>query len=244
MKDIRWSFYFQEIISLKPYEWILFDADETLFRFDGFSGLQHMFARFGVQFTREDYIAYQTINKPLWVDYQNGNITATQIQHRRFDAWAKKLQSTPEELNLEYMASMAEICLPLDGAVNLLNTLKNDVNLGIITNGFTSLQNIRLERTGLKNHFDLLVISEQLGVAKPHPAIFDHALALVGNPARENVLMVGDNPESDIRGGMNAGIDTCWLNADNKPTPDGIKPNYQVSSLSELQTLLSNALFQ
>lgn len=78
--------------------------------------------------------------------------------------------------------------------------------------GQIKLQQVRLERTGFRNHFDVLIISEQIGVAKPHPDIFEHALSVMGSPARERVLMVGDNPDSDILGGLNAGLQTCWIN--------------------------------
>lgn len=226
---------------MKKYEWILFDADETLFRFDAFSGLQLMFLQHGIQFTSQDYQDYQAINKALWVEYQNGTITSQQLQHRRFTAWADQLQITPQQLNSAFMTSMAEICTPLAGAVNLLSSLQGQAKLGIITNGFTELQQIRLERTGLRNHFEILVISEEVGIAKPDRRIFDHALALMGNPARENVLMVGDNPDSDILGGLNAGLHTCWLNAENKPTPLGITPHHQVTSLAELEQWLAPA---
>lgn len=68
--------------------------------------------------------------------------------------------------------------------------------------------------------------------------IFEHALAAMGHPSREYVLMVGDNPDSDILGGLNAGLHTCWVNADNKPEPADIKPHYPVSSLSEFESRL------
>ena len=223
---------------MKAYEWILFDADETLFHFDAFSGLQLMFTQFGVDFSQQDYQEYQTINKPLWTDYQNGAISAKQLQHKRFDLWSDKLKITPTLLNSAFMMAMAEICAPIDGAVNLLNTLKGRAKLGIITNGFVELQQVRLERTGLREHFELLVISEEVGVAKPHRDIFEHALTIMGSPQRDNVLMVGDNPDSDILGGINAGLDTCWFNRENKPIPDGIIPKYQVSSLWSLEQLL------
>jgi putative hydrolase of the HAD superfamily/5'-nucleotidase len=116
--------------------------------------------------------------------------------------------------------------------------LKGRAKLGIITNGFVELQQVRLERTGLREHFELLVISEEVGVAKPHRDIFEHALTIMGSPQRDNVLMVGDNPDSDILGGINAGLDTCWFNRENKPIPDGIIPKYQVSSLWGLEQLL------
>ncbi|MCX4026417.1 pyrimidine 5'-nucleotidase [Endozoicomonas sp. SM1973] len=227
---------------MKNYEWIVFDADETLFHFDAFSGLQLMFSDFGVTFTLQDYHEYQVVNKPLWVDYQNGEITAQQLQHQRFSTWADHLQVSTQQLNSAFLSSMAEICTPLTGAISLLDTIKGKARLGIITNGFSELQQIRIERTGLKDYFDFVVISEQVGIAKPHRDIFDHALAIMGNPPRECVLMVGDNPGSDILGGINAGLDTCWLNADNKPTPEGINPHYQVASLSELESLLITKL--
>ncbi|MDF2867227.1 MAG: HAD-superfamily hydrolase, subfamily variant 1, partial [Gammaproteobacteria bacterium] len=206
--------------------------------FDAFNGLQLMFSQFGITFTQQDYQEYQLINQALWVDYQQGIIIAQQLQHQRFHTWANKLQIPAQALNSAFLAVMAEICMPLAGAINLLDALRGKAKLGIITNGFTELQQARLKRTGLSNHFDLIVISEQVGVAKPHRDIFEHALSLMGNPGREKVLMVGDNPDTDILGGLNVGLDTCWLNVDNKSVPEGISPHYQVSSLTELQNLL------
>lgn len=223
---------------LKDWDWILFDADDTLFHFDAFAGLQRLFQQYDVQFSRADYDDYQAINKPLWVDYQNGAISALQLQDQRFESWAAKLDVTAQDLNSGFLSAMAEICTPLVGAVDLLNALKGRVKIGIITNGFTALQQARLERTGFLGVFDLLVISEQVGYAKPHPAIFDYALTRMGNPARERVLMVGDNPDSDILGGINAGLATCWLNAEGRAQPEGINPTWQVTSLKELQDKL------
>ena len=110
--------------------------------------------------------------------------------------------------------------------------------IGIITNGFSALQQVRLERTGLRDYFDLLVISEEVGVAKPNKKIFDYALEQAGNPDRSRVLMVGDTAESDILGGINAGLATCWLNAHHREQPEGIAPTWTVSSLHELEQLL------
>ena len=146
------------------WDWILFDADETLFTFDAFGGLQRMFLDYSVTFTAEDFQDYQAINKPLWVDYQNGAISALQLQHQRFEGWSERLSVPAGDLNAAFLNAMAEICVPLPGAVSLLNALKDKVKIGIITNGFTALQQIRLERTGLRDYFDLLVISEQVGV--------------------------------------------------------------------------------
>lgn len=220
------------------WDWIFFDADETLFTFDSFTGLQRMFLDYSVTFTAEDFQDYQAVNKPLWVDYQNGTITSLQLQRQRFVGWGEQLNVPPEELNDAFMNAMAEICAPLPGAVSLVNALHGKVKMGIITNGFTSLQQIRLERTGLRDRFDLLVISEEVGVAKPDPRIFDYALEQAGSPDRSRVLMVGDTAESDILGGINAGLSTCWLNAHHREQPAGIEPTWTVASLSELEQLL------
>jgi 5'-nucleotidase len=227
---------------MKAYEWILFDADETLFHFDSFTGLQRTIAAFGSHFTEQDYQDYQVINKALWTNYQNSKITAKQLQHQRFNRWADRLNVSPQSLNSAFLSTMADISTPLEGARSLLNSLKDKIKLGIITNGFTELQKARLERTELKNHFDIVVISEEVGFAKPHPGIFNHALTKMGSPARTQVLMVGDTLESDIQGGINAGLDTCWLNRNNRIALEDIRPNYQVSSLKELEALLLKSM--
>lgn len=220
------------------YDWILFDADETLFHFDAFKGMQLMFERKGVLFTEQDFAQYQEVNKPLWVDYQNGDITAAQLKHTRFAEWAEKLATTTTELNSAFLEAMADICTPLPGAKELLDALTGRAKLGIITNGFTELQAIRLQRTGMSEYFDHVIISEEVGVAKPDHGIFAYALDKMGNPAKNRVLMVGDNPHSDILGGLNFGIETCWLNATGASAVEGIEPHYHVRSLHELKDIL------
>lgn len=173
-----------------------------------------------------------------WVDYQNGAITSLQLQHGRFESWAERLKVEAGLLNDAFINAMAEICTPLPGAVSLLNAIRGNAKIGIITNGFSALQQVRLERTGLRDYFDLLVISEEVGVAKPNKKIFDYALEQAGNPDRSRVLMVGDTAESDILGGINAGLATCWLNAHHREQPEGIAPTWTVSSLHELEQLL------
>ena len=217
------------------YDWIIFDADETLFHFDNFSGLKHMLAKYRVGFDKNDFTEFQNINKPLWVEYQDGKISAKELQTRRFESWSKRLKIPAEQLNHQFLESMADICKPLPGAEALMMHLtKQSIKSIIITNGFTQLQKVRLERTKFDRYFPHVIISEEVGVAKPNQAIFDHALDKIGNPDRSKVLMVGDTLESDILGGINAKLDTCWLNHHNKSHPEHITPTYQVNSLHQL----------
>lgn len=220
------------------YSYVLFDADETLFRFDILAGMTRMFKKYGVNFTKDDYIHYQKTNKQLWVDYQNGVISADYLQVTRFNEWSAKLNVSAKELNDAFLDAMAQICEPLPGAVELLNKLKPHARLGIITNGFARLQTVRLEHTGLKDMFEWLVISELVGIAKPNKAIFEHTFELMGNPNKGQILMVGDTASSDILGGNNAGIDTCWLQHPGEQLPEGITPTYTITKLEQLQPIL------
>lgn len=220
------------------YDWILFDADETLFHFDAYRGIKLMLERKGISLTDEAFHAYEQVNKPLWIAYQNGDITANELKCHRFASWAEQLNTTPMDLNRSYMQAMGDICSLLPGAQNLVDALKGKVKMGIITNGFTDLQSLRLERTGLAPHFEQVIISEEVGIAKPDARIFAHALEQMGNPDKKKVLMVGDNPQSDILGGLNIGIDTCWLNRHGNDAPDGIRAHLEVRSLEQLQNYL------
>lgn len=220
------------------YDWIVFDADETLFRFDAFRGLQQMFASYGVDFSRGHHRAYQTVNKRLWAAYQNNEITAQQVKRRRFAAWGESLQVDPEVLNSQFLQHMVTVSKPLEGAPELVRALHGRAKLGIITNGFRYLQDARLAYNGMASYFEWVVVSEELGTAKPNPPIFAHALERMGHPAPERVLMVGDTPATDILGGNLAGMRTCWLNLYKKPATLGIEATYEVPSLAALQALL------
>ncbi|OEE84610.1 noncanonical pyrimidine nucleotidase, YjjG family [Enterovibrio norvegicus FF-162] len=220
------------------YDWILFDADETLFSFDAFAGLKAMFSGLGVDFSVQDFSEYQAVNKPLWGKYQNGEITAKQLQEDRFVLWSERLNVTPAKLNRLFLNAMVDVCQPLEGVSELIPVLAQKAKLGIITNGFTQLQQVRLEKTNLSEYFDLVVISEEVGVAKPDVAIFDYAFEKMGQPEKSRILMVGDNPDSDVLGGNKAGIDTCWLNRDEQCVPNGVSPTYIANSWAEIERYL------
>lgn len=226
---------------LDQFDAILFDVDETLFNFDSLSGLKRLFANYHVLFTEQDFIEYQSVNKPLWNAYQNSEIDASYLQVARFQAWAEKLNCSAIELNQGFLAAMGEICQPLPGAERLLQALAGRVELGVITNGFNDLLDSRLTKTGFKHYFDVITVSENFGVAKPDPAIFRHTLEQLTHRDPQRVLMVGDTPESDILGGMNAEMQTCWLDHGERTLAAHIQPNFHVKNLAELEKLLTTS---
>lgn len=222
------------------YQWILFDADDTLFDFDAFAGLRLAFAQFELEFSEQDFSLFVDVSMPLWRDYQDGHISSAELQRRRFAHWANRYGLDAVAINDQFMQSMAHSSKLLPGAAELLNDLSGRATLGIITNGFTRMQQPRMDNNKVSHHFDHLVISEQVGVAKPHKGIFEHTFQLMGHPPKEQVLMVGDNPHADVLGGINAGIHTCWLNHHGKERPEGITPHHEVADLYQLKALLSN----
>ena len=138
-------------------------------------------------------------------------------------------------MNADFLDSMLKISTPLPGARELIAFLhQNNVNMGIITNGFARLQQLRLARTELDTYFPLLVISELVGVAKPHNTIFQYAYEKMGAPDKNKTLMVGDTLASDILGGNNFGFDTCWLNHNDVKCSEDITPTIEVRTLKQL----------
>lgn len=221
------------------YQWILFDADETLFSFHSYFGLKSMLKRYGLEFNEQDYEAFQAVNQPLWVAYQNKEINAEALQRIRFESLAQKTGQDPLVLNRELMDEMALVSQPLAGVREMLASLHGKVKMGIITNGFNALQQKRLENTQTAGFFDLLVVSETVGVAKPDRQIFDYAFSQMGEVERSKVLMVGDTLASDILGGNLAGIDTCWFNPKGLANETAIQPTYEIRSMAELIALAS-----
>ena len=217
------------------YNWVLFDADETLFSFNSYLGLTSMLKRYGIDFTEQDYEAFQAVNKLLWVAYQNNEISAKDIQMRRFAKLSAQIGIDQLRLNQELMAEMAKVSLPLAGVLEMLNALhQQGVKMGIITNGFTELQQNRLRNTQTEEFFEIVVVSEQIGVAKPDRQVFDYAFSLMDEQDKTKVLMVGDTLASDILGGYNAGIDTCWFNPKKTTNDTEIHPTYEISDIRSL----------
>ncbi|MDX9954606.1 MAG: HAD-IA family hydrolase [Anaerolineae bacterium] len=138
-----------------------------------------------------------------------------------------------------YLERLGQAGHLLPGAVALLEALSGKIGLALITNGIAAVQRSRLACSDLERYFDAVIISEEVGAAKPDAAIFDAAFAAMGCPPKATVLMVGDSLTSDITGGIAYGLDTCWFNPQAKPRPVGLQLRYEIRRLDEILDLIT-----
>ena len=140
-----------------------------------------------------------------------------------------------------YIENLANASFLYDNSLELIETLNKSFRLAIVTNGLTSVQNKRIRQSSIAKFFDAIVISEEILIAKPNPKIFEHTLKLINFSDKSKVLMIGDSLSSDIQGGINFGIDTCWYNPNKIINETSIKPTYEISNFDELKLLLLNS---
>lgn len=194
------------------YQYILFDLDDTLFDFPADQALALALQHYSVTLTAELLADYQALNHALWQQYNVGEIDAQTLKAARFSVLAPLAGTDPLTLNARFLQEILACSQPLRGVEQTLSRLHGRVGLGIITNGFADVQRARLNRSRLDRYFDFMLISEEEGVTKPDPRIFLSALTRMPDVSAEDVLMVGDNPGTDVAGATAAGMDSCWFN--------------------------------
>jgi len=155
---------------------------------------------------------YHPINVEVWRRYAAGDLTKAQAQHLRFarllDALGK--DGDPDALGARYLERYAPHWSFIDGAQAAFHTLADHFPVGILTNGFAEVQHAKLARfPDLHDRLRALVISEDIGVLKPHPRLFAHAAEAAATPP-EAILYVGDSFTSDVQGGLAAGWSVAW----------------------------------
>lgn len=224
------------------YDMILFDADDTLYDYGMAEShaLHNAFAHFGLPTGAKDYAAsYKKINDALWRDLEQGKITSAALRVERFNQLfaANALALNPDEFSETYLRFLGEGTFLIQGAIELCEEL-SDCRLAIITNGIKEVQTSRILGSPLCDTFEQIIISEEAGCQKPEIGIFDYAFAKLGITDKDKVLIVGDSLTSDIQGGINYGIDTCWFNPRGKGNEAGIQPKYEIRSLSELLNII------
>ncbi len=227
---------------MSQYRWLLFDADGTLFDYDQAeaAALANTFREFDFQYRPEYAPVYREINGQIWRDFERGLIDQISLRTGRFVMLFKALEldADPERFSRKYLENLSMGTYLIDGAEEVLRILRSDFGLAIITNGLKDVQRPRFARSTIGEYFDVLVISEEVGAAKPDPAIFDVAFELIGQPPRKDVLMIGDSLTSDIAGGLGYGIDSCWFNPSHlEPVPD-LDVQYEISDLRQLLNIL------
>lgn len=226
---------------------VFFDLDHTLWDFDRNAGeaLSELYDIYG--FNRyfgstpvEHFIStYSTINQQLWGLYNTGKITKEVLRKRRFRETFQVLgadpDAFPEKFEEDYLAICPRKPHLFPHAIEVLEYLRPSYSLHLISNGFREACQMKIRHSGLEKYFQNIVISELVGVLKPHPAIFHHALAKAVVSETEAV-MIGDNLEADVNGAMKVGIEAIFFN------PNGleIEPEGYLSirSLDQLRDLL------
>jgi YjjG family noncanonical pyrimidine nucleotidase len=226
----------------KHFPWLLFDADGTLFDFDRAESiaLKHAFQSINTPFEDEYLDIYRRINQELWQALERREITPKVLPVRRFELLIDVLQLTasPVEMSEVYLAQLSLCAELIDGAYDVLRTLHATCRIAIVTNGLQAVQRSRLANSRIRDYITALVISEEIGAAKPEPAFFDIAFERLGHPAKSEVLLIGDSLSSDIKGGADYGLDTCWFNPAGEPRPNDLRINYEIAHLHQLLEVL------
>lgn len=228
---------------MRRYDHILLDADNTLFDFDWaeHEALKRAVTERGCPFTAEVEALYLTVNRALWADFDRGIGTQAGLTVERFRRFneALGLDNDPAVFNRDYLTYLGQCALLLPGAEELCKTLREaGCVLSIATNGVARVQHARLEASPLRPYISHLFISEELGAQKPLPGFFEPMLTALAVTDRSRCLMVGDNLNSDVQGGLTAGLPTAWYNPHGAPLPHDIRPTFVVADYNDLKDLI------
>jgi putative hydrolase of the HAD superfamily len=225
------------------YSWILFDADDTIFDFNRSAKASFLktLSDFGIESREDYYLLYKQLNEATWLAFERNEITAEELRRIRFEKFlnAIEINQDPLKVNAHYLSVLAANPMLIEGALELLLLLrKNQVKLGLITNGLKEVQRKRIKYAALERLFDVIVVSDEIGVSKPDEGFFAHAFHEMEHPPKKTVLVVGDSLLSDIKGGENFGLDTCWYNPGRKQNTTTHIPTYEVAQLEEIPSLV------
>lgn len=220
-----------------PYDLILFDLDDTLFDFAETEkhALHNTFQYFGLPNGLEEYRAsYRAISSVIWDELEQSRITLEELKVERFRRLftQHELQLDAEQFGELYIENLGKESHLIDGVEEMLAGLAG-YRLAVLTNGFTLAQHARVAGSPLRNTFEAIIASEETGYKKPQAEIFKYTFKKLGITDPSRVLMVGDSLTSDIQGGCNAGIDTCWFNPEGRVNPTAVQPTYEIRSWSE-----------
>ena len=224
-------------------KYLMLDLDDTLLDFHKSEriALGKTFSEFGISPTDEIMAMYSSINRECWQRLERLEMTRDEVLFGRFAILFSKLgiDADEREVQKRYEDNLSYEAYFLDGAEDLLRHLFGKFKLYIASNGTAVVQDRRISLSGIGKYFDGLFISQRIGADKPSIRFFERAAQEMGNPPADEVMIVGDSLSSDIRGGIDAGIHTCWFNPQGKDNGTGIIPEYEIRSYGELYKILN-----
>ncbi|MBQ3030885.1 MAG: YjjG family noncanonical pyrimidine nucleotidase [Anaerotignum sp.] len=224
-------------------KFLLFDADRTLLDFSASekSALAKTFAEYDLPFTPEVYQWHLVNNAKLWQDYEKGIIDRKTVLYTRFVRLFDHFGYEGDGAAFEdsYRHNLDNSCDLFPEAMEVVQALSKTHDLYIVTNGVASTQENRLRDSGLSPWFKDIFISEQVGSQKPQKEFFDHCFARIPGFDPAQALIIGDSLSSDIKGGNNAGIETCWFNPEGAENHSDAKVDVEIRNLKDLYTLLA-----
>jgi YjjG family noncanonical pyrimidine nucleotidase len=223
------------------YNWLLFDLDGTLLDFHKaeYLCMEATLKSFGFRADNEVLLAYRSINESYWKMLERGEISQEALALARHRTLFERFGFTGdvEAFQNHYEGALSESSYLFDGAYELLRQLRDrdGIHLAIVTNGFARIQERRIALAGLDTLFERIFISEQVGYRKPQIEFFEHVFREIGEG---NAMIIGDSLTSDIKGGADFGITTCWFNPDGQNNPLGVRVDHEIHDLSELWQLV------
>lgn len=227
---------------MPKYTILLFDADQTLLDFHRAEreAVTDCLEAFCVPVGDEIISKYSEINSAYWKMLERGEIEKNKLYSERWRAFAEfyGYDIDAEKISNLYIDRLSEKAYLLDGAEELCKKLSEHCRLYIITNGNKKVQDGRFGRLEIAGLFDDRFISGEIGYEKPSREYFDVVKSKISDFDVNKALVIGDSLTSDIAGGINAGIDTCWYNPGCKSAPEGMNITYTVKKLSEIEDIV------
>ncbi|MEG1383307.1 MAG: YjjG family noncanonical pyrimidine nucleotidase [Erysipelotrichaceae bacterium] len=225
------------------YKYLLFDGDDTLFDFKKTEKNAFILSleAFDIPYSETIFETYKTINHGLWTAFEKGEIEKSVIHERRFKDFLKalKIDKDGDALAKCYIEKLAQGSYLFEDALSLCKELAKDHELYLCTNGFSYVQHARFNASPIKAYFKDIFVSEDSGFQKPQKAYFDYVFERIPNFKLEEALLIGDSLSSDMMGGINAAIKTCWYNPNHLKNDPNIPIDYEINALKAL-TLIVN----
>ncbi len=226
---------------MKKYTTLYFDLDNTLLDFSAaeHSAIRKLFALHNLPITDEGIAKYSAINLTWWERFEKGEIQKDEIYAGRFKEYLDfyHLKADQYKMADDYFDFLSEGYDLIEGADKALEYIKNKgYTVCITTNGMSRTQYRRIDNCSIKNYFDYIFVSEDAGHQKPETEYFDYVMAHTNEKDKSKILVIGDSMSSDILGGINFGVDTCWLN------PKGVRgkysANYEIANIMQICDIL------